>query len=134
VIKNPIRFHLAISFSGKGNKSMSRKLLYLILGSYWLHPSLLLPDSFLMTHGLAARVFLNQLFGTPISTFFAVDLLISCGLHDIPEARGRTSRNEVSMDLLDVAVDGRTVFCSAAIFCGLVKVILNPGALIRIKV
>lgn len=34
--------------------------------------------SFLITHGLDARLFLKQLFGTPISTFFAADLLLSC--------------------------------------------------------
>ena len=34
--------------------------------------------SFLLTHGLDGRLFLKQLFDTPISTFFAVDLLLSC--------------------------------------------------------
>ena len=34
--------------------------------------------SFLVAHGLDVRLFVRQLFGTPISTFFAVDLLISC--------------------------------------------------------
>jgi len=34
--------------------------------------------SFLTTYGLDGRLFLKQLFGTPISTFFVVDLLISC--------------------------------------------------------
>ena len=57
---------------------MSRKLVYLLLAV----PGFILPYyfliSFLITHGFAARVFLNQLFGTPASTFFAVDLLISC--------------------------------------------------------
>ena len=32
---------------------------------------------FLKTHGLDGRSFLQQLFGTQISTFFAVDLLLS---------------------------------------------------------
>ena len=57
---------------------MSRKPVYLILTVIGFVLPYYFLISFLMTHGLAARVFLNQLFGTPISTFFAVDLLISC--------------------------------------------------------
>ena len=57
---------------------MSRKLAYLILTVIGFVLPYYFLISFLMTHGLAARVFLNQLFGTPTSTFFAVDLLISC--------------------------------------------------------
>ncbi len=34
--------------------------------------------SFVAANGLHFRVFLQQLFATPISSFFAVDLLISC--------------------------------------------------------
>ena len=34
--------------------------------------------SFLMSHGLDARLFVKQLIGTPISIFFAVDLILSC--------------------------------------------------------
>lgn len=33
--------------------------------------------SFFMAHGLDGKAFLQQLFGTQISTFFAVDLLLS---------------------------------------------------------
>jgi hypothetical protein len=33
--------------------------------------------SFLVTYGLNAQLFFKQLVGTPISTFFAVDLLLS---------------------------------------------------------
>ena len=33
--------------------------------------------SFVATHGLDTRLFAQQLFGTPISRFFAVDLLLS---------------------------------------------------------
>jgi len=33
--------------------------------------------SFLMAHGLDGKAFVQQLFGTQISTFFAVDLLLS---------------------------------------------------------
>ena len=43
----------------------------LIVPYYFLIP-------FLVTHGLDGRLILKQLFGTPISTFFAVDLLLSC--------------------------------------------------------
>ena len=57
---------------------MSRKLVYLILAVIGFILPYYFLISFLMTHGLAARLFLNQLFGTPISIFFAVDLLISC--------------------------------------------------------
>lgn len=32
---------------------------------------------FLRTHGLNARVFLSQLFGTPVSGFFAWDVIVS---------------------------------------------------------
>ena len=34
--------------------------------------------SFLVANGLDFRLFFQQLFATPISSFFAVDLLISC--------------------------------------------------------
>jgi hypothetical protein len=60
------------------NHSMSRKLVYLILAVIGLILPYYFLISFLLTHGLAARLFLNQLFDTPISIFFAVDLLISC--------------------------------------------------------
>lgn len=57
---------------------MSRKLVYLVFAlSGFVLPYYFL-ISFLMTHGFDARLFLAQLFGTPISTFFVVDLLISC--------------------------------------------------------
>ena len=54
-----------------------RKTAYLILAIL----GFLLPYyffiSFLVAHGLDLRLFLQQLFGTPISSFFAADLLIS---------------------------------------------------------
>jgi hypothetical protein len=62
----------------KGTKTMSRKFAYLILTVIGFILPYYFLISFLITHGLAARLFLNQLFGTPISTFFATDLLISC--------------------------------------------------------
>ena len=57
---------------------MSRKVVYLILAVTGFVLPYYFLISFLMTHGVDARLFLTQLFGTPISTFFAVDLLISC--------------------------------------------------------
>jgi len=57
---------------------MSRKPVYLILAfTGFILPYYFL-ISFLVTHGFDGRLFLTQLFGTPISTFFAVDLVISC--------------------------------------------------------
>jgi Protein of unknown function DUF2834 len=57
---------------------MSRKPLYLILAVIGFVLPYYFLISFLMAHGLDARLFLTQLFGTPISTFFAIDLLIAC--------------------------------------------------------
>ena len=34
--------------------------------------------TFLLKYGVDGRLFFKQLFGTPISTFFAADLLLSC--------------------------------------------------------
>lgn len=56
---------------------MSRKYIYLLLAI----PGFIIPYyfliSFLMTHGFDAGLFFKQLFGTPISAFFAVDLIVS---------------------------------------------------------
>lgn len=57
---------------------MSRKLAYLILAAIGFILPYYFLISFLTTHGFNPRLFFSQLFGTPISTFFAVDLLISC--------------------------------------------------------
>lgn len=57
---------------------MSRKLVYLILAIIGFILPYYFLISFLMTHGFDSRLFLVQLFATPISTFFAVDLLLSC--------------------------------------------------------
>jgi hypothetical protein len=43
--------------------------------------------SFFATYGLDGRLFLRQLFGTPISAFFAVDLLLSCVVFAIYSGR-----------------------------------------------
>ena|SRR5215813_2909935 len=57
---------------------MTRKHIYLFLAIAGFAAPYYFFISFLLTHGLDARLFLRQLFGTPISTFFAVDLLLSC--------------------------------------------------------
>jgi len=57
---------------------MPRKQLYLIFAILGLICPYYFFISFLIAHGLDGKLFLQQLFGTPISTFFAVDLLLSC--------------------------------------------------------
>jgi uncharacterized protein DUF2834 len=56
---------------------MTRKYIYLflaVIGFILLYYFLI---SFVMAHGFDPRLFLKQLFGTPISTFFAGDLIVS---------------------------------------------------------
>ena len=55
-----------------------RRNTYLVLAVIGLIVPYYFLISFLTTHGLDGRLLLKQLFGTPISTFFAVDLLLSC--------------------------------------------------------
>jgi hypothetical protein len=55
-----------------------RKHIYLLLAVIGLIVPYYFLISFLTTYGLDGRLLLKQLFGTPISTFFAVDLFISC--------------------------------------------------------
>jgi hypothetical protein len=57
---------------------MTRKHVYLLLAVIGFILPYYFFISFLRLHGLDARLFIRELFGTPISTFFAVDLLISC--------------------------------------------------------
>ena len=57
---------------------MTRKRIYLLLAAIGFIVPYHFLISFLAAHGLDARLFLQQLFGTHISTFFAVDLLLSC--------------------------------------------------------
>ena len=57
---------------------MTRKHLYLLLAIAGIVGPYYFFLSFLMTYGLDRKAFFGQLFGTPISTFFASDLLISC--------------------------------------------------------
>ena len=57
---------------------MREKHLYLILAVLGFVVPYTFFISFLMAHGLDGRAFLRELFGTPISAFFAVDLLLSC--------------------------------------------------------
>ena len=56
---------------------MKLKNLYLILAIMGFVLPYYFFILFLVAHGFDPREFLRQLFGTPIATFFAVDLLIS---------------------------------------------------------
>jgi hypothetical protein len=56
---------------------MFRKLLYLGLAVIGLVLPYYFLISFLLAHGFDGRLFLTQLFGTTISTFFAADLILS---------------------------------------------------------
>lgn len=56
---------------------MRLKYFYLILAVVGFVVPYYFLISFLMSHGLDAKAFWQQLFGTSISTFFAADLLIS---------------------------------------------------------
>jgi hypothetical protein len=55
-----------------------RRQIYLVLAIIGLIGPYYFLISFLMSHGFDARLFVKQLFGSPISTFFAVDLFLSC--------------------------------------------------------
>ena len=55
-----------------------RKNVYLFLAIIGLIVPYYFLISFFATYGLNGRLFLEQLFSTPISAFFAVDLLLSC--------------------------------------------------------
>ena len=55
-----------------------RKNVYLILAIAGFVLPYYFFVSFLVANGLDFRLFFQQLFATPISSFFAVDLLISC--------------------------------------------------------
>ena len=57
---------------------MRRTHLYLLLAAVGFVGPYGLFVSFLTTYGLDGKEFLSELFGTRISTFFAVDLLLSC--------------------------------------------------------
>ena len=56
---------------------MNRKHIYLLLAIVGFIVPYYFLISFLLAHGFDPRLFFNQLFGTSISSFFAVDLLIS---------------------------------------------------------
>lgn len=56
---------------------MKLKHLYLVLAVVGIVLPYYFLITFLMAHGLDGRAFLQQLFGTQISTFFAMDLLLS---------------------------------------------------------
>ena len=57
---------------------MRRKHIYLFLAVIGFIGPYYFLISFLAAHGLDGRLFVQQLFGTRISTFFAVDLPLSC--------------------------------------------------------
>ncbi|HXI24843.1 MAG TPA: DUF2834 domain-containing protein [Pyrinomonadaceae bacterium] len=54
-----------------------RRRMYLVLAIVGFIVPYYFLISFLVTYGFDARLFLKQLFGTPISTLFAADLLLS---------------------------------------------------------
>jgi hypothetical protein len=56
---------------------MTRKHLYLLLAIIGFIVPYYFLVSFFLAHGIDGQLFLTQLFGTPISAFFATDLLIS---------------------------------------------------------
>jgi len=56
---------------------MKQKHLYLILAVMGFVGPYYFLISFLTAHGVDGKAFVQQLFGTKISTFFAVDLLVS---------------------------------------------------------
>src|SRR5436190_8260944 len=58
--------------------STMRRTIYLILAVIGFIVPYYFFISFLVTYGLSAQLFFKQLFGTPVSTFFAADLLLAC--------------------------------------------------------
>ena len=56
---------------------MARKYVYLLLAVVGFIIPYYFLISFLVAHGFDVRLILKQLFGTPMSTFFAVDLIVS---------------------------------------------------------
>jgi hypothetical protein len=59
------------------SENLMRRQIYVTLAVLGLIVPYYFFISFLATHGFDARLFLRQLFGTPISTFFAADLVLS---------------------------------------------------------
>ena len=55
-----------------------RRQIYLVLAVLGFVVPYYFFISFLINYGLHVQLFFKQLFGTPISTFFAADLLLSC--------------------------------------------------------
>jgi hypothetical protein len=68
---------ITVSGQGGGGKRMKQKHLYLILAFVGLVVPYWFFISFLTGHGWDGRAFVRQLFGTQISAFFAMDLLLS---------------------------------------------------------
>jgi len=63
--------------SGGTNQPMKSRYIYLALAVIGFVGPYYFFISFLVAHGFDGRLFLNQLFGSPISSFFAVDLLLA---------------------------------------------------------
>ncbi len=56
---------------------MTRKYVYIILAMIGFIAPYYFLISFLLAHGFDLQLLIQQLFGTPISSFFAVDLIVS---------------------------------------------------------
>ena len=82
-----------------------RRQIYLVLAVVGLIVPYYFLISFLLTYGFDARLFLRQLFGTPVSIFFAADLILSCVVFMIYSGR---EANRYSMK--------HTWICTVAIF------------------
>jgi hypothetical protein len=74
---------------------MTAKHLYLLLALVGLVVPYYFFITFLIAHGADGAAFLRQLFGTPISTFFAVDLLIASVVF-IPFLRQESARYAIA--------------------------------------
>ena len=73
--------------------------------------------SFLAQHGLNLSLLVEQLFGTPISTFFAVDLIMTAivfWVFVLQEARRLQHEPPLGVRGRDIA--GWSVVCAAALF------------------
>ena len=88
---------------------MSKRHLYLVLAVIGFVAPYYFFISFLTAHGLNGKAFVQQLFGTQISTFFAVDLLLS-SLVFIRYLRQETTR---------YAIGGSWLFVIALLTVGL---------------
>src|SRR5262245_23248188 len=86
-------------------RCLVRRQIFLVLAVVGLIRPYYFLISFLLEYGFDARLFLKQLFGTPISIFFAVDLLLSCVVFMIYAGR-ETNRYSIK----------HTWICTVALF------------------